>query len=90
MSKENLEKGKIMGIQDLDYAWFVENLKSLYKQHPNKHLVISNKTIFGAYDSFDAAFHAAIENFEPGKFIIQECEPEPRVLFSYNNRAVFA
>jgi fibrillarin-like rRNA methylase len=60
-------------MQDQDYEYFIQNMESFYKQHGRKFLVIKNKNVLGAYESFNMALDETLKTEPVGTFIIQEC-----------------
>jgi len=79
-----------MANQDMDFKWFQENMKNLYKQYSEQFLVISNQTIKFSEDSFDSALNKALETMKAGEFIIQQCTDENTVSHYYNMAVAFA
>lgn len=58
---------------DDNYAWFEDNLTELVKKYDDKYIVIKNKSVLSAYDSFDDAFTKTSESENPGTYIILLC-----------------
>lgn len=81
-----------MASQSEDFEWFVNNLKKLYKQYPDKNLVIQDKRVVCVGESFEDALNKAVSNgLELGTYIIQECgEDEGCYTQSFSSRVVFA
>lgn len=59
-----------------DYDYFLKEFKNLYKIYPNKYLIVKDKKIEGAFNSFEDAFNAAIKKFKVGTFLIQKCSED--------------
>jgi hypothetical protein len=59
--------------QDQDFEYFIQNMETLYKQYGHKFIAIKDKTILGAYDSFNAALDETLRHESAGSFIVQEC-----------------
>ena len=60
--------------QESDFQFFLNNHDSLFKEYPNKFLVIKNGKVLFAEDSFEDALRESQKNgLELGTFVIQEC-----------------
>ena len=81
-----------MTSQSEDFDWFVENHEKLYESYPDKILVIQNKSVVFAGETFEEALGLACSNgLELGTFIIQECsQGEECYTQSFSSRVVFA
>lgn len=81
-----------MNKQSQDFHFFVNNHDMLYRQYPDKVLLIQNKHIIGACDNFNDALSLAQEKHLPfGTFIVQECtEGDSAYTQSFNSNVVFA
>jgi hypothetical protein len=66
-------QGGVPIMQDQDFDYFIQNMPSFYKKYGHKFLVIKDKNILGAYDSFNAALDETLKTEPAGTFIIQEC-----------------
>ena len=62
--------------QEQDFDWFINNQEKLYSQYGDCTLVISDKKVFGSFDSSGKALEFALKNFTVGNFIIQECSSD--------------
>ena len=58
---------------DANYTWFKDNLPELVKVYDDKYIVIKNKSVLAAYNSFDDAFTKISETEKSGTYIIQLC-----------------
>lgn len=58
--------------------YFIAHQDELVAKHSGKTLVLRGETVEGVYDSPLAAYLSAKEQFTPGTFMIQPCEPGPR------------
>lgn len=56
-----------------EFEYFKANQAELFRKYPQKFLVIIEEEVKGAYDTRAEAYDAAVEEFEPGKFMIQQC-----------------
>lgn len=81
-----------MASQSEDFKYFLDNHNDLYSEYPNKMLVIQDKKVVFAEDTFQEALNKALENgLMPGTFLIQECtEGEESYTQSFSSRVVFA
>jgi hypothetical protein len=66
-----------------DYKYFIDNLKSLYKQYGGRFLVIKDGAVIGSYTTFSDAFYATAKTEKLGTFIIQECVDDPEKLVQH-------
>ena len=55
------------------FNWFLDNHDELYKQYPNKRLVIRDFSVVRAFDDENEALDWAVKNIGLGNFIIQWC-----------------
>ena len=62
-----------MNQQDLDFAYFLENMENLYRAHGQKFVAVKNRGILGVYDDFDDALESTLKTETLGTFLIQEC-----------------
>ena len=62
--------------QEHDFEWFVNNQEKLYSQYGDCTLVISDKKVYGTFDSSAKALDFALEKLGVGNFIIQECSSD--------------
>lgn len=58
-----------------EFKYYIDNQNELLKQYNGKHIVIKDKTVQGAYDTFEKALSEATAKFKLGTFIIQLCTP---------------
>lgn len=72
-----------------EYEYFKRNKDSLYEEYPNKYVLIVGESVIRAFGSMDEAYKYALEHYEPGQFLIDQCTGEikpqifhPRVVFS--------
>lgn len=75
-----------------DFQYFVDNHDEILAKYPNKFVVIKDKSIVLAEDSFDSALDKAISlGLEVGAFLIQECtEGDSAYTQTYHSRVIFA
>lgn len=55
--------------------FFIANQPELFRQYPQKVLVLKGEKVVGAYESVLEAYLKAQEKHELGTFMIQRCEP---------------
>ncbi len=73
-----------------EFEFYLKNQKKLLKEYEGKFLVIKGKKVEGALDSFDNALKWALDKYEIGTFLIQECTPgEDNYTQTFHSRAVF-
>lgn len=60
-------------MQDLDYKWFEENCKELYKQYKDSYLAIKDEKVLGSYPTYAEAVHQTEQKYDIGTFIVQKC-----------------
>lgn len=57
-----------------EFDWFINNHREIFEKYPNTFLVIKDKEIKFAADTFDEALMmATCSGLKLGTFIIQEC-----------------
>jgi hypothetical protein len=56
-----------------EYNWFLANRDELFEKYHGQHLVIVGEEVVGNYVKYEDAYYDAIEKYELGKFMIQEC-----------------
>ena len=89
MKKNDLMEAKKMC--DANYEYYIQNFDSLCTKYLNKHIVIKEQSVIGAYDSFEEAYESTIKTEELGTFLIQFCSKETNnVNHFYSNNVVFA
>ena len=63
-----------MNRQSDDFKYFLDHHDELLKQHRNKFVVISDRHVRFADDTFERALKKALDGgLEMGTFIVQEC-----------------
>lgn len=80
-----------MSIED-DFKYFREHHSELYDKYPGQYVVISNREVLFAADTFQEAFERAISRGrEPGGFLVQLCTPgEDGYTQTFHSRAIFS
>ena len=73
-----------------NYKFFEENFEELYKKYPNKFLVLKDKTVINAFDSFELAADYGISTFGLGNFSVQQCAPKDQRTVFISRRVMFA
>lgn len=81
-----------MATQSEDFKYFVANHDELFNLYPNKNLVIQDKKVVLATDTFEEALRKAMSaGLKLGDFIIQECTEGDRAYTQhFSSRVVFA
>ena len=74
-----------------DFDYFVDNHDELFRQYPNRYLVIKDKRVVYDEGSFEEALNrAAVNGMNVGTFIIQYCtEGDSAYTQTFHSRAVF-
>jgi hypothetical protein len=62
-----------MDQQDIDFNYFLENMKDFYRSYGQKFVVVKNQDILGVYENFDKALESTLKTEKMGTFLIQEC-----------------
>lgn len=72
-----------------EYEYFKRNKDVLFKEYPNKYVLIVGENVIKAFNSMDEAYMYALKSYEPGQFLIDQCtgEIKPQV---FHSRAIFA
>jgi hypothetical protein len=85
-------KTDTMNRQSDDFKYFLDHHDELLKQHRNKFVVISDRHVRFADDTFERALKKALDGgLEMGTFIVQECtEGNAAYTRTFHSRAIFA
>lgn len=76
---------------DLNYEYYISEYEKIYSQYSDKFVVIKDKEILGAYDSFEEAYKKTVKTEEIGTFLIQHCTKEQsNVNYFYSNNVIFS
>lgn len=67
-----------------EYKYFVENKSFLFEKYPNKFIVLVGEDVKASFDTIDEAYAYAIQNYDAGTFLIDQCTGEitPQVFHS--------
>lgn len=60
---------------ETELEYFVANQSELVNKYNGKTLVLRGQSVAGVYDSKLEAYLAARDQFGPGNFMLQPCEP---------------
>lgn len=60
-------------MQSADFEWFKSNMDKLYEKYGPVFLAIKDKTVLGAYDTYDEGVRSTMERERLGTFIVQRC-----------------
>jgi len=87
-----LKRKMKMDKQSENFKYFIDNHDELLQSYRNKFVVISEKKVLFASDSFDDALNEAIKRgVELGTFIIQECtDGDSAYTQMFHSRVIFA
>ena len=73
-----------------DFEWFVENYDALCEQYGDSCLAIKNRSVIGAYKTFDDALLETAKSEELGTFLIQECQKGIKAyIMTFQNNVYF-
>ena len=67
------EVGGGTSMQDLDFAWYVENISELYRQYGACYIAIKNKTVIGKFETYADGVTVTMRRETLGTFIVQKC-----------------
>lgn len=56
-----------------NYDYYLANHNEIIKKYLNKFIIIKDKEIVDAYDTFEEAVEESSKKYELGTFIIQKC-----------------
>lgn len=75
-----------------EFEYYIDNQSELIKKYENKFLIIKDKSILGAYDSFEEALkQSQKKKLIPGTYLIQHCTPgEESYTQTFHSRVIFA
>lgn len=57
-----------------EFQYFLDHQDDLVKRYSGKFIVIKDEDVKGAYNSEVEAIAEASKQFEPGTFLVQECQ----------------
>jgi hypothetical protein len=60
---------------DQAFDYYTAHQNELVKRFAGRYLVFVGQHLTGDYKDFDAANDAALKQYKPGEFLIQECGP---------------
>lgn len=74
------------------FKFYLEHQEEFVKKYNNKHIVIKDFKVIGAYDSYENAYFETIKTNELGTFIIQLCTPgnDAYTQIFHTTRVIFA
>ena len=61
-----------------EFEFYIQNQESLFKQYPNKFLVIKDLEVKGAFELEPDAFSFAVKEFGLGMFIIHKAQDKTK------------
>ncbi len=56
-----------------EYQYFVNNKEALFQRYPNKFIILVGEEVKGAFDTLEEAYESAVNNYEAGSFLIDQC-----------------
>lgn len=66
-----------------DFAWFKEKYPEIQKKYGKAFVVIKNKKVLGAYDSYANGVRETLKTENLGTFIVQEVDPKRKAYCCY-------
>ena len=66
-----------------DYAFFLDNISTLYKQYGDSFLAIKDGRILGAYKTLEDAVVETAKTHALGSFLVQQCVDNPESLVAH-------
>ena len=66
-----------------DYAYFLQNVTELYKQHGPAFVAIKDECVLGVYTTLEEAVIETARSHELGTFIVQQCAESPESLIAH-------
>lgn len=77
--------------QKIQFEFYLANQDKLVLQYNGKFIILQDNVVVDKFDTFDAAYHYALENLELGTYIIQLCTPGSEAYTqTFHSRVVFA
>ena len=79
MSKKEVQQKNVTKVcggtsmQDMDFAWYVENISKLYEQYGPCYVAIKNKTVIGKFETYADGVTMTMRKETIGTFIVQRC-----------------
>ncbi len=58
-----------------EFQYYIGHQNELVKKYEGRFLVVKGKKVVGDYDTEIEAYKEAMQSFEPGTFLIQQCLP---------------
>ena len=75
---------------DKEFQYYIDNQVNLVKLYQGKFIVIVGEYVVGDYDTLEDAVIESGKKYQPGTFLIQECQPgEDNYTLTFHSRAVF-
>ena len=75
---------------DKEFKYFVDHHDELYKEFPNRCLVIKDEQVVGDFASLEDAIADATKKYELGTFLIQQCTGDSQSYTqTFHSRVVF-
>lgn len=66
-------------MEDIEFQYFIDNQRLLFREYPNKYLVIQGtRVVTVGTDWWEAYTNAQKEGLLPGEYIIQLCGPDEK------------
>lgn len=73
---------------DVEYEYYKKNYKVIYKEHPNKFVIIKDKKIVGVYKTIWEAYNYGVAKYWLGNFLLEHSTGQLEVC-NFNTRVIF-
>lgn len=70
-------------MQNSDFLWYIDNLKSLFDKYGKSFVAIKDKKVLGVYDSYADGVTETLKSEPVGTFIVQQCGSDESAYTSY-------
>lgn len=63
-----------------EITWFEQNRQFIAQQYGGQWVLVNDRSVKGAYPTYEAAFQAGIAMFPPGSFLVKQALGEEPVM----------
>ncbi|MCK4540829.1 MAG: hypothetical protein KAU17_01200 [Spirochaetales bacterium] len=75
---------------DKEFTYYESQKKQLFEKYPEKFIYIVENTVFGPFDTKEAALADALKEHEAGTFLLQQCLEEDQLMMRFHSRVSFS
>ncbi|MCK9436044.1 MAG: hypothetical protein M0Q12_02415, partial [Synergistaceae bacterium] len=79
-----------LAMLEVEFKYFRDHQIDLFKEYPNKYLVIKGEKVIGSFITFEDAIDFASKRYEIGTFMVQLCGPSADCYTQFHSRVIFA